>query len=45
MSTVLGLFGIVLFIIGTISVAAAVTYVVVRVSPAKTPETNRPSKS
>jgi hypothetical protein len=35
MSTVLGLFGIVLFIIGTISVAAAITYVVVRVTPAK----------
>jgi 1,4-dihydroxy-2-naphthoate octaprenyltransferase len=35
MSTVLSLFGVVLFIIGTISVAAAITYTVVRVSPAK----------
>jgi len=37
MSTVLGLFGIVLFIIGTISVAAGITWVVVKVSPTKLP--------
>jgi hypothetical protein len=45
MSTVLGLFGIVLFIIGTISVAAAITYVVVRVTPPKKPEPSDSSKS
>ena len=45
MSTVLGLFGIVLFIIGTISVAAAITYVVVRVTPSKTPAAKQPTKS
>jgi hypothetical protein len=45
MSTVLGLFGIVLFIIGTISVAAAITYIVVRVSPSKATGTNEPKKS
>jgi hypothetical protein len=45
MSTVLGLFGIVLFIVGTISVAAAITYVVVRVTPAKNPATDRQTKS
>ncbi len=45
MSTVLGLFGIVLFIIGTISVAAAITYVVVRVTPAKATGVDSPKKS
>ena len=45
MSTVLGLFGIVLFIIGTISVAAAITYAVVRLTPAKATGVNSPQKS
>jgi hypothetical protein len=45
MSTVLGLFGIVLFIIGTISVAAAITYIVVRVTPPKATGTSQPEKS
>jgi hypothetical protein len=45
MSTVLDLLGIVAFIVCTISVAAAITYVVVKVSPAKKPASDTPSKS
>jgi hypothetical protein len=44
MSTVLGLLGIVGFIICTISAAAAMTYLVVKVSPSKTPA-DQPKKS
>jgi hypothetical protein len=43
MSTVLSLLGVVLFIVCTISVAAAVTWAVVRISPAKKPKTDAPS--
>jgi hypothetical protein len=38
MSTLLSLLGVVVFIIGTIAVAATVTWVVVRVSPSRTPQ-------
>ena len=38
MDTVLGLIGIVLFAAGVISLAAAVTWVVVKVSPAEKPK-------
>jgi hypothetical protein len=41
MMTVLGLLGLVLFIACVISLAAAVTWIVVKVSPAK----NRPPKT
>ena len=37
MSTVLGLLGIALFIVCTISIAAAVTWAVVKLTPAKRP--------
>ncbi|HEY7708121.1 MAG TPA: hypothetical protein VH968_13215 [Gaiellaceae bacterium] len=40
METVLGLIGMVIFIVGTIGLAAGVTYLIVRISP-----TNRRSKS
>jgi hypothetical protein len=43
MSTVLSLLGVVVFIVCTISVAAAVTWTVVRVSPAKKPKAAEPS--
>ncbi|HET8653437.1 MAG TPA: hypothetical protein VFM13_12800 [Gaiellaceae bacterium] len=33
MDTVLGLIGMVLFVVGTISLAAGVTYAIVRISP------------
>jgi hypothetical protein len=43
MDTVLGLFGVAVWIIGVIAVAAAVTYIVVKLTPgdkpAKEPET------
>jgi hypothetical protein len=43
MDTVLGLFGVAVWIIGVIAMAAAITYVVVRLTPgdkpAKEPET------
>ena len=42
MGTVLGLLGIAAFIICTITVAAAVTWVVVRLSPAKKPKPVNP---
>jgi hypothetical protein len=35
MDTVLGLFGIALFIVGVIALASGVTYVVVRLTPQK----------
>jgi hypothetical protein len=35
MDTFLGLFGMVIWIVGTIALAAAVTYVVVKLSPGK----------
>jgi hypothetical protein len=35
METILGLFGMVIWIFGTIALAAAVTYVVVKLSPGK----------
>jgi len=35
MSTVLGLFGMLVFIVGVISLAAAITWIVVKISPAK----------
>lgn len=38
MSTVLSLLGVAVFIVCTISVAAAVTWSVVRLSPPKTPQ-------
>jgi hypothetical protein len=34
-STVLGLFGVALFIVGVLSLSAAVTYAVVRLTPSK----------
>jgi hypothetical protein len=37
MTTVLGLLGIVVFIVCTISVAAAITWTVVKLTPSKTP--------
>jgi hypothetical protein len=37
MTTVLGLFGLVLFIASVIALAAVVTWVVVKISPAKQP--------
>ena len=37
MDVVLGLFGLLLFIVCVIALAAATTWVVVRVSPSKTP--------
>jgi hypothetical protein len=38
MTTVLGLLGLVLFIVSVIALAAVVTWVVVKISPAKKPE-------
>ena len=38
MSTVLSLLGVIVFIVCTIAVAAAVTWTVVRLSPGRTPE-------
>jgi hypothetical protein len=35
MDTVLGLIGMVIFIVGTISLAAGVTYSIIRISPTK----------
>ena len=35
METILGLFGMVIWIFGTIALAAAVTYIVVKLSPGK----------
>jgi hypothetical protein len=35
METVLGLIGMVIFIVGTIALAAGVTYAIVRISPTK----------
>jgi hypothetical protein len=35
METVLGLIGMVVFIVGTISLAAGVTYSIIRISPTK----------
>ena len=35
METVLGLIGMVIFIVGTISLAAGVTYSIIRISPTK----------
>ena len=43
METVLGLFGILFFIVGVISLSAAVTYAVVRLTPAKKPEPPEPA--
>jgi hypothetical protein len=36
--TVLGLIGIALFVVGIISLAALVTYVVIRLTPQRTPK-------
>ncbi len=44
-STVLSLFGVALFILCTVSVAAAVTWAVVRISPAKSPAKTKSSGS
>jgi hypothetical protein len=44
MSTVLSLLGVAVFIIVTVSVAAAVTWSVVRLTPTKSPQTT-PKKS
>ena len=35
MDTVLGLFGVVAYILGVLTLAASVTYIVVRLSPAR----------
>ena len=35
MGTVLGLLGVVLFIVGVVALAAAVTFLVIKISPAK----------
>jgi hypothetical protein len=46
MGTVLGLFGIALFIVCVIALAAAVTWLVVKISPTKTPpEPKAPAES
>jgi hypothetical protein len=45
MATVLSLFGVALFILCTISVAAAVTWTVVRISPAKSPAKTKSTTS
>jgi hypothetical protein len=44
-STVLSLLGVAVFILCTVSVAAAVTWTVVRISPAKTPKPKSPASS
>ena len=43
METVLGLLGIVVWIVGVIAFAAAVTWVVVKVSPGEKPSEPKPS--
>jgi hypothetical protein len=43
MTTVLGLFGIALFCAAVIALAAAVTWLVVKLSPAKKPKPAAPS--
>jgi len=47
MDTVLGLFGVAIWIVAVIAIAAAVTYAVVRLTPGdkspKAPETSKPS--
>jgi len=45
MSTVLSLLGVAVFIICTVSVAAAVTWTVVRLSPAKSPQKTADKRS
>jgi hypothetical protein len=40
METVLGLIGMVIFIVGTISLAAGVTYSIIRITPTKRREKN-----
>ena len=42
METVFGLFGIVVFVASVISLAAAITWVVVKVSPAEKPAKPKP---
>jgi membrane-bound ClpP family serine protease len=44
METVLGLIGMVIFIVGTISLAAGVTYAIVRISPTKRREKGSAAK-
>ncbi|HEV2902205.1 MAG TPA: hypothetical protein VGW30_02985 [Gaiellaceae bacterium] len=43
MDTVLGLIGMVIFIVGTIALAAGVTYAIVRISPTKRREKSSPT--
>jgi hypothetical protein len=43
MDTVLGLLGMIVWIVGTIALAAAVTYVVVKLSPGKKKDKPAPS--
>jgi hypothetical protein len=42
METVLGLLGIVVWVVGVIALAAAITFVVVKVSPADKPRKDEP---
>jgi hypothetical protein len=44
MENVLGLIGMVLFIVGTISLAAGVTYAIVRITPTKRRENGSAAK-
>ena len=43
MNTVLGLLGFAVFIVGVIALAAAVTYGVVKLLPAREPEQSKPA--
>jgi hypothetical protein len=45
MATVLGLFGMVVWIVGVISLAAGVTYAVIRLTPGEKPKTPPESPS
>jgi hypothetical protein len=45
LETVLGLVGMVIFVVATIALAAGVTYLIVRVSPATRGEKRKPKPS
>jgi hypothetical protein len=44
LETALGLIGMVIFIVGTIALAAGVTYAIVRISPTKRRSKDEPAK-
>ena len=45
MATALGLLGVILFIVGVISLAAGVTYLVVKITPSKSAKEQKQAES